>query len=561
VKFQKITEVGRKYRRAKRYRQIVAILMKYGWSDFFDWLKGDSILEKEEIGLQASMETVTRAVRLRLAFTELGSTFIKLAQLLSSRPDVVPPHVVFELSKLQDKVPPFPYKQVQEIFQREFNALPEDLFQGFDPIPIASASIGQVHQAWLIDGRKVAIKVQRPNLRKLIETDIEIMLNLCAIMERNSSTALHYEPTRIVKEFSRSISKEIDYVREAANMMQFRRMFESNPHVYIPEMFTEFSSSTVLTMEFVDGIKITHFDELKQAGIEPREVNDICADFFLEQVFEKGMFHADPHPGNIFILPKGPTVCLLDFGIVGMIDQQAREVFIDLLDGIIAQNPRNVADAVLALTQWDELPNRKTLEQEIQDFIPIHINKPLKEIRIGIVLQDLLHILSRHRLRLPSNFFMMLRAFSIAEGLSLMLNPDFDMMTKILPFAKRMRLERFSPKRLTADVLEMIRDMGYFMHRFPKDILEITHLLRNRQMRIQIEHLKMNQLIEVADQVGNRIVAGLVLIGLLITSAILLAMEVPPLFQGTSLLGIILFLTSTLLGFIMLRRIFKRQKW
>ena len=560
-KYQKIAGLGRRYRRIKRYRQIISILVKYGWSDFFDWVKGSPVMEMEQgMTPDPSLESVTRAVRLRLAFTELGSTFIKLAQLLSARPDVVSPAIAKELAKLQDKVPPFPYDQVQEIFEREFGAPPEDLFRQFDPVPIASASIGQVHQAWLEDGRKVAIKVQRPNLKKIIETDVEIMMSLASLMERSSPNVVQYEPTKIVKEFSRSISKEVDYSREASNMLQFQRLFEGNKKIHIPEVYSELSSPVVLTMEFVDGIKISHLEELANAGLDSVEVNDLCADFFLEQVFEVGVFHADPHPGNVFVLP-GPGICMLDFGIVGMLDRQTRETFIDLLESIVQQNPRKVVGAVLALTQWEEQPNRKNLELDIQDFIMTYLNKPLKDIHVGAVFQDLLYILSHHRLRLPSNFFMMLRAFGIAEGVSLMLDPDFNMMAKMLPFIKRVRLDRLTPQRLASDFMEIAGDVDHLVRQFPKDVMDITHMIRNHQLRLQIDHVKTDELIDVAGQTGNRIAAGIVLAGMIIASTILLALQVPPLFQGNSILGLITFLTSIMLGFGLLRRIFKKQNW
>ncbi len=395
LSIRKIGVIGRTYRHLTRYRQILTILFKYGFGDLLEMLKIDQYIE---VGLQmiskkraARTERLTRPQRLRLAFEELGPTFIKLGQILSTRPDLIPVDFIDELAKLQDDVPPFDFNAVIKIVETEFGVPPDKLFKSLDEAPLASASIGQVHQAVLIDGESVAVKFQRPDIRKTIEVDLEIMLHLATLTERHIEELSFHRPVRIVEEFARILEKEIDYKIEATNMERAARQFLDTPYVYIPKVYRDMTTSRILTTEFIDGIKISEIDKLEDAGLDRKLITARGADLVFSQVFDHGFFHADPHPGNIFALPNN-AICLIDFGMAGVVERQTREDFVDLIGSVVQQNEARAAQALMRLTYWEEEPEMRMLEREVADFMGRHFYKPLKEVEFAKLMRELLEL-------------------------------------------------------------------------------------------------------------------------------------------------------------------------
>ena len=307
LSIRKIGVIGRTYRHLNRYRQILAILFKYGFGDLLDRLSIDQYIGA---GLQAisrkraeRVSKLTRPQRLRMAFEELGPTYIKLGQILSSRPDLVPVDILQELARLQDAVPPFPFEDAKAAIESEFGVSAEELFDRLDQKPLASASIGQVHKGLTTDGEPVAVKFQRPDIQKIIEVDLEIMLHLATLAERHIKEFEIHRPVKIVEEFARTLEKEIDYRIEATNMERIARRFLDLPHVYIPAVFREYTTSRVLTTELIEGIKISKIDSILEAGLDQKIIADRLVGLVLKQAFEHGFFHADPHPGNLFVRP------------------------------------------------------------------------------------------------------------------------------------------------------------------------------------------------------------------------------------------------------------------
>ncbi|MDP3284557.1 MAG: AarF/ABC1/UbiB kinase family protein, partial [Desulfobacterales bacterium] len=406
LSIRKIGVIGRTYRHLNRYRQILTVLFRYGFGDIIELLKIEQYIE---IGLQMisrkrreRVEKLTRAERMRMAFEELGPTYVKLGQVLSTRPDLIPVDLTQELSKLQDEVPPFPFSDAKKIIESELGLLSEDIFESLGEIPIASASIGQVHRARLKDGEEVAIKVQRPGIRKTIEVDLEIMLHLATLMERHVEEISLHRPVKIVEEFARTLEKEIDYTIEASNMERIGRQFLNDSTIYIPKVFRDLTTSHVLTMEYIEGIKVSEINLIEEAGLDRKIITARGADIYLKQIFDHGFFHADPHPGNIFILP-GNIVCLLDFGMTGFVDRQTREDFVELIESIVVRSETKATQILLRITNWDDQPDVRLLERDVADFMGEHLYKPLKDIKIGKILQHLLETTSRHRLRIPPN--------------------------------------------------------------------------------------------------------------------------------------------------------------
>jgi ubiquinone biosynthesis protein len=563
LSIRKIGVIGRTYRHLNRYRQILTIFFKYGFGDLVDSLKIDQYIE---IGLQIispkrpdRVEKLTRAERVRMAFEELGPSYIKLGQILSTRPDLVPVDFIREFAKLLDEVPSFPFVEVEKVFAADLGAHPNDLFESFEEIPFASASIGQVHRATIKNGDQVAVKVQRPGIEKIIEVDLEIMLHLAILAERHIEELALHHPVKIVEEFARTLEKEIDYTIEASNMERIARQFLDTPHVYIPKVYRETTTARILATEFVDGIKVSDIDRLEAAGLDRKVITARGADISLVQIFETGFFHADPHPGNIFVLPNN-VICLLDFGMVGVVDRKTREDFVDLLDSIVNQDEVRTAEVLLKLTERDEEPDLRQLERDITDFLGQHFYKPLKDIELAKLLQHLLELSSRHRLRIRPDIFMMMKALSTVEGVATMLDPDFDLIAQAEPFIKRIKLERMAPERLATDLARLASQSFQFLQTFPRDLLEITRLIRQKKLFFQHELQGLETMLATHDQISNRISFSIIIAALIIGSALIVISAIPPLFYGISLIGIIGFLAAAIMGIWLLVAILRKGR-
>ena len=561
LSIRKIGVFGRTYRHLSRYRDILAVLFKYGFGDLVERLRIDQYIE---IGLQMisrkkrdRFERLTRAVRIRMAFEELGPTFIKLAQVLSSRPDLIPAEFVSEMARLQDKVPAADFKDLEGILGRELSRPREEIFEDIEKTPLASASIAQVHRARLKDGEEVAVKIQRPGIRKIIEVDLEIMLHIATLMEQHIEEFSFHRPVKIFEEFARTLERELDFVMEADNMERFSAQFLDDPHIYVPKVFREASGSRVLTMEFIQGIKVSDVEEIDAAGLDRRVIVDRGADFLLRQIFENGFFHADPHPGNIFVLREN-VICMLDYGMVGSIVLQTRERFVDLISAVAQRDSARAVQVLLRLTEWDEEPDMRRFEREVDDFIGRHLYRSLRNIEIGALLQELLEIAARHRLRIPSDTFMMMKALATIEGVARMLEPDFEMIQKAAPFVEKVKLARFSPKRLSEDAYRMGADFLLFLQQFPKDALEIFRQVRQRKLTVNLAHQGLADMLETHHQISNRLAFSIIIAGLIIGSALIVISEIPPLLYGISLIGIIGFLAAAVMGIWLLVAILRK---
>jgi len=563
LSIRKIGVIGRTYRHLNRYRQILAILFKYGFGDLLERLRIDQYIEA---GLQAiskkrtdRVEKLTRPQRLRMAFEELGPTYIKLGQVLSTRPDLVPVDFVRELAKLQDAVPPIPFDEVKTVIEAEFGTPSEEVFDQLDEKSLASASIGQVHKARLKNGEDVAVKFQRPGIQKVIEVDLEIMLHLATLAERHIMEFEIHRPVKIVEEFARTLEKEIDYRIEATNMERMARQFLDIPYVYIPVVFREFTTSRVLTTELVEGIKISRKEKLETAGLDKKIITDRVIGLMLKQAFEHGFFHADPHPGNIFVLPEN-VICLVDFGMMGLVDRATREEFVDLIDSVVHHNEVKTSQVLLNLTDWDEQPDIRALEREVADFLGRHLYKPLKDMEIGKLLQDLIELTIRFRMRIPPEIFLMIKALSAVESIGRTLDPEFDLIAHATPFIRRVKLERFAPQRLSADVFDIMSRLLQFLQQFPKDLMNLTNMIRQQRFRLQIEHKGLESMLATQDQTSNRMSFAIIIAALIIGSALIVISEIPPLVFGISLIGIIGYLVAAIMGMWLLVAIIKKGR-
>jgi ubiquinone biosynthesis protein len=563
ISIRKIGVIGRTYRNLNRYRQILAVLLKYGFDDILELLRIDQYIE---IGLQIlsskrgeRVKRLSRAKRVRLAIEELGPTYIKMGQILSTRPDLVPVDFIKELAFLQDKVPSFAFSDVRQIIKTETGQSIEVLFDRFESEPLASASIGQVHRARLKDGEDVAVKIQRPGIHKTVEVDLEIMLHLATLAERHIEELAIHRPVKIVEEFARSIEKEMDYTLEATSMERVARSFLHDQTVYIPKVYREITTGRVLTTEFVDGVKVSRLDALDENGYDRKLITRRGADILLTQIFQHGFFHADPHPGNLFILSNN-VICLLDFGMMGTVDRTTREAFVDLVDAVVRRDESRTTRVLLKLTLWEEEPDLRLLSKDVADFMGEHLYKPLKEIEVGKLLHNILEMAAQHRLRMPPELFLMMKAISTVEGVGLALDPDFDLIAHAEPFIRQVKLSRFSPKRLSSDALSIIGQYLDFVQEFPKDLLEITRNIRHKKFTFMLELKNMENMLSTHDQISNRISFSIIIASLIIGSALIVISKTPPLLYGISAIGIIGFVAAAVMGIWLLVAIIKKGK-
>ncbi|MCD6153071.1 MAG: phosphotransferase [Syntrophobacterales bacterium] len=560
---RKIGFISRTYRHINRYRQILSILFKYGFGDLIDQLNVGQYIE---IGMQMvsrkrreNVEKLTRTERVRMALEELGPTFVKLGQILSSRPDLVPVEFIQELSKLQDKVPSFPFAQVKEIVEAELQIPLEDMYKEFNETPLAAASIGQVHRGRLKSGEDVIVKVQRPGIHATIEVDLEIMLHLAILIEKHVEEWGVHKPTRIVEEFSRSLGREINYTIEASNAERFARQFTGNSSVYVPRIFGEASTRRILTMEYIDGIKASEIGKLDKGGFDRKIIASRGADLILEQVFEYGFFHGDPHPGNIFILP-GNVVCYLDFGMMGRVDRRAREDFADIVYAYVSRDESKIVDALLRVVEWDKEPDRRALEKDLGDFVESYLYKSLKELRIEDILYQILELITHHQLRLPPDMFLMVKALTQVEGLGLVLDPDFDMTEKATPYIKRLKLKRLSPKRIIGDFLDSGGDLVQLIKEIPGELRDITKQIKQGKIKIEFEHRGLENLVFEMDRSSNRVAFALVVASLVIGSSLIIRSDLGPFIFGFPMLGLVGFSIAGIFGIWLLISILRSRR-
>lgn len=552
MRIRKIGVLSRTYRNITRYRQILTILFKYGF---------DALIERLHLGQYLDfgirmisrnrrdrVETSTREERIRMVFEELGPTFIKMGQTLSTRPDLIPVELMKELAKLQDDVPAFPFNQAKEIVEKELAKPLEDIFERFDETPLAAASIGQVHRARLNTGEEVIVKVQRPGIQAIIETDLEILLHLATLAEKYIEEMQIYRPTKIVEEFARTLEKEINYRIEALHMERFARLFLHNDSIYVPWVYREYTTERILTMEYVDGIKVSDIAALDEKGFNRKRIASRGADLILTQVFKHGFFHADPHPGNICVLP-GDVICYLDFGMMGWVSREARNNFADMLYGYALGDESRITNAVLKTVEWRKEPDRAALERDITSFVELHLYKPLKEIHLGDVFQHFIELLSRHQLQLPPDIFLMVKALTEVEGIGLLLDPDFDMTEKVTPFIKTYHMERLHPRKLLGDFIDSSSRVTQLLKSIPEDIHDIMAQVKQGKLRIGFEHRELDNLIFEMDRSSNRIAFSLIIASLIIGSSLIITTNVGPYLFGFPMFGLIGYTIAGMLGF------------
>jgi ubiquinone biosynthesis protein len=560
---RKLGAIGRTYRHLNRYHLILRVLFKYGFEDLVERLHIDQYLES---GLQMinrkpreQVHRFSRAERLRMALEELGPTFVKLGQLLSTRPDFIPPEYLSELAKLQDKVPPFTYEEVVTIFKEELCASPDELFSRFDPKPLAAASIGQVHRAVMQDGTQVVVKVQRPGIENIIAVDLEILAHIAELMEEHLEEVQGHRPSAVVHEFARSLSKEIDFSIELTNIQRFARQFEGNRDLHVPEVYPKFSGERILVLEYIEGIKAGNIDELRTAGHDLKLISRRGANLVMEQIFVHGFFHADPHPGNILVMEED-VICFIDFGQMGRLSLRDREQFTDLVLNLVSGNERKVTTGVLKLTIQHGDVDYDDLSRDLGDLMDQYLFRPLGELAAGKILQDLLDLVTRHKLSLKPNLYLMLKALSTVEGVGLQLDPDLELITLAQPFMEKIKFARLRPSRLAMEAEQTGSEYLSLMRELPGEMRMILRQVRDGRMKLEFEHRGLETLRRSLDRVSNRIAFAIVLAAQIIGSSLIVLAGIPPKWHGIPLIGLAGFLVAGIMGFWLLVSIIRHGR-
>jgi ubiquinone biosynthesis protein len=535
------------YRRLNRYRRVAFTLAKYGFDDIIDRIGPDFIVRRRILRRRRLKKETPTASRIRFALAELGPTFVKFGQLLSTRPDILPEDYIRELEKLQDEVMPFPFEDVRHIISEEFEGDPGTLFKLFEEEPIASGSIAQVHKAVLHSGEFVAVKVQRPGIRGIIETDLSILNELAALFEKHIPEAKWYRPVDLVGQFSATIRRELDFIAEAHAAERLRANFEGDESFYIPNVYWDFTSEKILTLDFIDGVKITNIIEIEARGYDKKTIALNGARAILKEVFEDRFFHGDPHPGNFFVLP-GNVIAAVDFGIIGRIDEETAEHLTTLLSALVRRDVEKVVRTFRQMNILDDQVDLSLFRYDISEFMDRYYGLPLDKIDADKVINSLLAILRRHRVTLPVNLAVMGRMLLVSSGVGRTLDPKFDMVAVAKPFIESFISKRYDPRKQLKEMIDLFDRYRAAVKSIPQDLEEIFQKLKKGKMVVSLHHEGMNKFILEMDRSSNRLAFGLIVAALIVGSSLVMQMDRGPMLFGFSVFGMLGYLIAAILG-------------
>ncbi len=543
----------------ERFKTILFILAKNGFDDIISELGIERYLALALPKSSAKAKMLSRSERIRKTVEELGPTFIKLAQILSTRPDLIPLDLAEEFSKLQDQVEPLPFEQIEPIFIQEFGKSVDELFEG-ELTLLASASLGQVYKGRLKNNQEVAIKVLKPGVTKMIELDIAIMRKIATLLENKLQNYGIDSPLAIIEEFERTIKKELDFSIEALNLKRFAKNFENDTTIFVPKLFEELSSSLVLTMEYIQGIKVSNIKELKNAGLDPKKIAKRGFNLIAKQIFLYRFFHADPHPGNIFVLLDG-RIAFIDFGMMGSISQKDRKHFLEVIYYIVKQEEEKAALAMLHLAKIkNEKIDKDAFAKDMGDVIRTYFYGSLKELNIKKMFHDIISLMSRYKVYFKENNYLLIKSLITIEGVGKALDPDFNAALNIKPFILRFYKENFSLGAYLLRASQMPKELSEFLVQFPSDIKTIIDKMKEGTFKIELEHIGLSDLEESIEKSANRLSIAIIIAALLIGSSLLLLVQIPPLLFNIPVLGLIGFLLAAIMGIILIHSIYKKGK-
>jgi ubiquinone biosynthesis protein len=511
----------------KRYRQIAEILIRNGLGYLVEVLRLKRFVpfHHGNDGQDATAESIQPA-RVRLALEELGATFIKFGQILSTRPDLLPPQYVKELAKLHDDAAPVASDTIVEVVAAELGKPVEAAFARFDRQPLAAASIGQAHAATLPDGTDVVVKIRRPGVVEQVHEDIEILRNVAAAASHRWPVAAQYDLIGLTNEFADTLQSELDYVREGKNAERFARNFDGDASVHIPRVFWDTSTSRVLTLERVRGVKVDNPSAIAGTALDGKTLAQRAVGMLLKMIFEDGFFHADPHPGNFFIEPGG-RIGLVDFGMVGTVDESSRERLADLLLALTSRDADRVVDGMLDLGAIRGHLDRDGLRADLDRLLSRYAEVPLGSIAFGAVLEEALAIVRGRHLQMPSNFALLLKTLIMAEGLGARLDPGFQFIEELQPHAERLALRQYSPVAWGRRMAKASVDAARLAAELPGEVRRVLQAVDRSNLEFGIRRESIEPLVERLERLTNRLVLGILAAAFIVGLAVLLLIYHP----------------------------------
>lgn len=552
------------YKNFRRLRAIVTVLTRHGFRPLLERLRliGILTLPQRILGGKAARREfeLTAAERARRALEELGPTFIKFGQIISTRPDVIPEDFILELLKLQDSVAPITFSEVVSVVEAEFKRPVGELFLKIDEEPIAAASIAQVHRATTLSGEEVVIKVQRPDIEETIDTDITILGYIARLAVKYIPESRLYDPEGMIDEFSRTIKKEMDFTLEASYTERFRQNFKDDARVTVPRVYWELTGRNVLTMERIHGIKIDRTDRLKEAGIDTEKLAHLVVDIFFKQVFDFGLFHGDLHSGNIFVISE-EKLALVDFGIVGRIDPAMKQYLADILISFVKEDFEGLTKVYQKMGILPESIDKAAFEREYYDIMLHYFGRPFKNVRIGELLMDYIRLAARHNIMLPRDLILFDKCILELEGLSRLLFPDVNILKESEPYAAKLYLERMSPKAFVDDAVSAVADYHELFHNLPGQTGDILKKILDDKLRIEFMHKGLEDFMGEMDRSSNRLTFGIIVAALVIGSSLVISSETAPKIGGYAALGVVGFLIASFLGFWLALQILRSGKF
>ncbi|MBX2840478.1 MAG: AarF/ABC1/UbiB kinase family protein [Flammeovirgaceae bacterium] len=510
-------------KKSNRIWEVIQVLLRYGFEDIVTTTRLSRFIPTQSrvnwIRAEKSVFEYTRWERIRMVIEELGPTFVKLAQVLSNRPEFLPEPLVIEFQKLQDKVPQFSGDRARDIVEKETGKTIDELFVYFDEVTLGSASIGQVHRARLISGEDVVIKVQRPKAEITVKTDLALLKDLVKILDNFFLNQGILNPLEIVDTFEKIMLSELDYEAEANNLVSFKKLYKDQSDFYIPKTYKEFSTKKILVIEFVSGCKITDKVQLEAWGLKPKEIAEKGMDIYLTQIFEFGFFHADPHPGNVLIRPNG-TIVLIDFGMVGKLTRQNKYAFAGVFIGLAQQDAKGMAINLRRLSVDSDIDDMRTFENDLYELIEDMVIYDYEDggmTELTIRLQELIY---KYQLKVPGSIFMILRALAILEGIGNILHPNFKALEFIKPYGAKLLKEQFSVKNLGLDLYYTSSQLSALLYNLPFEIRSILKKIRKGTLNLNIDVSGLNTLNRGLDYAAHTIVLGVISAALFIGTSV-----------------------------------------
>jgi ubiquinone biosynthesis protein len=555
--------IGQNFKVLRRYRTIIGVLIKYGLQDMladsgvsFKAKLVEALLPK---GYVADINKYSKWERIRMAVEELGTTYIKFAQILSNRPDVIPLPLVAEFEKLQSHVPPFDGLEAKAIIEKEIGQPISEVFSTFGEKPFASASIAQVHKAKLKDGTTVALKVRRPGIQEKIDLDIVIMKTIARQMDERGYMS-NLDPMGIVRAFENAIHKEVDLTHEGYNLQRFATNFAESPTVYVPKYYPQYTTRRLLTMEFIDGVNPYDTEGLTRIGTDPYELARNGMSALFQQIFEHGFFHADPHPGNLFAMP-GNKVCFIDFGMMGTVLKSDIEFFADIVYGVTSKDSRLLIWGLKNIAISQQFDGNKTFEYEVEDLINDYHALPAEKVNMTELFNKLLELVNTYTIKMPPDYFLLSKCLVTIEGVGHRMAPKLNIIEELTPHITKTLQNEYSPIAILKRLVGSARDSISLLESLPRDIREIVGKVKKGELKVAIQHEGLDEVTHKIDLASNRITGGFIIGSILMASAILIAVRFPPLYDHISIPGALGFILANVLGIRMLFVIFRSKKY